>query len=192
MHGAETQFNPARKPRLYCEDSRMSLRTQEEDSGWNSEQKALEIHTRASPAHTSPPPPEHPSLAGAPLPLNTWVSSAPRPGRAGHGSESSRTWRLPPQARHATPSSSSQFQLQNLCGRLSLAELCSSTHPRIKTQGPQGEITCFQGRSRRITTSRRDAVCRCVCVFSRLVTSTLGPQGLQPSRLVSVEFSRQE
>lgn len=166
MHGAETQFNPARKPRLYCEDSRMSLRTQEEDSGWNSEQKELEIHTRASPAHTSPPPPEHPSLAEAPLPLSRWVSSAPRPTRAGHGSESSRTWGLPPRARHAMPSSSSQFQLQNLCGRLSLAELCSSTHPRIKTQGPQGEITCFQGRSRRVSTSRREAVCTRVRVCS--------------------------
>ena len=66
LHGRETQFNPARKPWLYCEDSGMSLRTQEEDAGWSSEQKELEIHTRASPAHSSPPPPEHPPLAGAP------------------------------------------------------------------------------------------------------------------------------
>ena len=89
--------------------------------------------------------PEHPPLAGAPLPLSRWVSSAPRPARAGHGSESSRTLHLPPRARHATPSSSSQFQLQNLCRRFSLAELRSSTQPRIKKQGPQGKITCFQG-----------------------------------------------
>nr|XP_058937653.1 TBC1 domain family member 22A isoform X4 [Kogia breviceps] len=48
-------------------------------------------------------------------------------------------------ARHEMSSSFSQFQLPDVSGRLSLAELRSSAHSRINQLGPQGKIRCFQG-----------------------------------------------